>query len=264
MGLAPRRLRHSMHWRASLSASLSVHVPSVSCLITDWSNINTAYYLLGSSTIGLIVRNNAPDALSPVDTRVLVRSCPKRLSNLVNERPTNYSIKAMCCDTCKCQNCDRRTNGIKSMLKPAPNGATRFRASPSDARSLPLDITVCTPFSQSLPLKTLQCAESTPKQWSTYANGGVVADDARALQLLRNEEAEFLEATRSRTPAAGPPSTPLIQISPEKVVASRNTDLLLDLNIINDPGMRVPYAQIARASTNVTKEQTRTALNWLD
>ena len=75
-------------------------------------------------------------------------------------------------------------------------------------------------------------SDSTTEQWDAYAKGGVQEDDARAYALRKEEEARYLEL-RASTPVAGPSSSAtnrLVQISPEKVASSRNTDLLIELD----------------------------------
>jgi helicase required for RNAi-mediated heterochromatin assembly 1 len=145
---------------------------------------------------------------------------------------------AECCDPCKCHMCELRSNGVKSMLKPAPNGSALFRAPRNSTRSLILEDTLPVPSSRttytSTPRTKTPGSDSTTEQWEAYANGGVKEDDARVCALRKEEEARYLEQLRASTPAAGPSSfatNKLIQISPEKAAASRNTDLLVDIDV---------------------------------
>jgi helicase required for RNAi-mediated heterochromatin assembly 1 len=148
---------------------------------------------------------------------------------------------AECCDPCKCHMCERRSNGVKSTLKPQ-NGSTPFRGPRANAntRSLMLEDTLPVPSSRttytSTPrMMTPHGSDSTTQRWEEYAKGGVQDDDARAYALRKEEESRYLEQVWASTPAAGPSSSSatnkLVQISPEKAATSRNTNLLVDLDV---------------------------------
>ncbi|KAF2677402.1 P-loop containing nucleoside triphosphate hydrolase protein, partial [Lentithecium fluviatile CBS 122367] len=164
-----------------------------------------------------------------------------------------HACGAMCCDPCKCMICDRRNNGMKTMLKPPQkNGASSsvfkarlleplldMGASSNVFMPLPqeplLDLFQA-PQTLMRPAATSMATEhsgSTPTKWKAYVNGGAKADDARILQKAREAEAEFLERLqKAERPAAASRSDMLIELSPEKKttepMSSRNTDLLLD------------------------------------
>jgi helicase required for RNAi-mediated heterochromatin assembly 1 len=138
--------------------------------------------------------------------------------------------------------CERRSGGVKSTLKPA-NGATSFRGARSNTRSLMLEDTLPSPGTSKRTVRTdiptprmmtPGLSDCTTVQWDNYANGGgVQEDDARAFTKMREEEAEF-HARRASTPQTGisAPSGRLIEMSPEKAATvSKNTDLLLDLDV---------------------------------
>jgi helicase required for RNAi-mediated heterochromatin assembly 1 len=157
-------------------------------------------------------------------------------------RNLNANIRtAECCDPCKCHMCEHRSNGVKSTLKPQ-NGSTSFRGPRANAntRSLMLENTLPVPSNRTTYTPTPRMitphgSDSTTQQWEEYAKGGVQDDDAWAYALRKEEESRYLERLRASTPAAGPSSASttdkLIQISPEKVTTSRNTDLLVDLDV---------------------------------
>jgi helicase required for RNAi-mediated heterochromatin assembly 1 len=82
-----------------------------------------------------------------------------------------------------------------------------------------------------------------PDKWHAYVNGGAKQDDARMLQIHKEENATFEEQRHNSTPrpAADRPaahagssgSSKLIETSPQKPAPSvyGNTGLLLDLDI---------------------------------
>jgi helicase required for RNAi-mediated heterochromatin assembly 1 len=134
--------------------------------------------------------------------------------------------------------CERRSNGVKSTLKPQ-NGSTPFRGPRANANtwSLMLEDTLpgpsnCTTYT---PTPRMMTPHGSTQQWEEYAKGGVQDDDARAYALRKEEESRYLEQVRASTPAAGTSSASttdkLIQISPEKAAKSRNTNLLVDLDV---------------------------------
>jgi helicase required for RNAi-mediated heterochromatin assembly 1 len=150
---------------------------------------------------------------------------------------------AECCDPCKCHMCERRSNGVKSTLKPQ-NGSTPFRGPRANVnantRSLMLEDTLPDPsnrttYTSTPRMMTPHGSDSTTQQWEDYAKRGVQDDDERAYALRKEEESRYLDRLRASTPAAGPSSASttdkLIQISPEKAATSRNADLLVDLDV---------------------------------
>ncbi|KAH9869543.1 hypothetical protein IAQ61_006750 [Plenodomus lingam] len=138
------------------------------------------------------------------------------------------------------------------MLKPSIHGASAFQTSSSRA-----------PPSRTQPSRThasavnssrnsrgpttasyVQGSDSTTEQWEAYANGGVVMDDARAMALRLEEDAKYTQALRTSTPVhntvcptgqPAPSVNRLVDISPEKKVTSKNTDLLVDLDLDTEP-----------------------------
>ncbi|KAF1945626.1 hypothetical protein EJ02DRAFT_338281 [Clathrospora elynae] len=195
------------------------------------------------------------------------QKCSRRLDTC------GHSCVAVCCDPCKCQVCDRRTNGVKSMLKPAPNNVNSFRASPSSSGNMLLDTTnysapsVRTGLTTTPRTMTPYGSDSVTEQWEAYTKGGIQEDDAQFLQKKKEEEAQFLEQARTSTPAAGSTSasTKLIEVSPEKAAVSRNTDLLLELDVYTEPqhpqASRGSYANAASSSGG---GQGNSDMNWLD
>lgn len=165
----------------------------------------------------------------------------------------------LCSDSCKCQTCDRRVGGHRSMLKPANNGATSSRPPPSRKLHPTSGVTA----SANPPLS------GSPDKWRTYINGGSQADDARLQQMHMEEKAAF-DARRSGTPRIATTATTttavtdadasvsgkLIETSPRKpaVSVSGNTSLLLDLDIGTEYEVRQPqrprgtYASAAGSS----------------
>ncbi|KAF2622867.1 hypothetical protein BU25DRAFT_479849 [Macroventuria anomochaeta] len=143
----------------------------------------------------------------------------------------------LCSDPCKCQTCDRRAGGHRSMLKPAANSVTSSRPPSSTSRNLLLDSGFQAPANPPPP-------SGSPDKWHAYVNGGAQADDAQLLQKRREEEAAFQEARRNgtlqsaaaaaaATGAGTSTSGKLIETSPRKPSASvsGNTSLLVDLDI---------------------------------
>ena len=141
-------------------------------------------------------------------------------------------ITEICCDPCRCHICDRRTNGMKSMLKPASNGRQTSQPQTFRAHSAVLDNR---PQAQSNPGSSSRRPHEsgTITEWEDFANGGVQADDAMALLMRKEQEAQFLENVRSVTPLPRNPSLPikLVQISPDKAPGLRDTNLLVDLDV---------------------------------
>jgi helicase required for RNAi-mediated heterochromatin assembly 1 len=122
------------------------------------------------------------------------------------------------------------------MLKSMPNGPTSRHPLPTTTHHVLVD----SPF-QTLgnPAATPRPSKNATKNWEDYANGGAATDDAQYLQKSREEEAKYLEAIRKTTPAAGSSSKParLIELSPKDISVSRNTNLLIDLDIGPAPAM---------------------------
>jgi helicase required for RNAi-mediated heterochromatin assembly 1 len=60
-----------------------------------------------------------------------------------------------------------------------------------------------------------------------------MADDARYLQKAKEEEAKYLETIRNTPPitAGSSKATKLVEVSPEKKTVSKNTNLLIDLDL---------------------------------
>lgn len=160
-----------------------------------------------------------------------------------------YQTTELCSDPCKCQTCDRRAGGQRSMLKPAKNAVTSSRPLPSQPRSLLLDSGFQIPANPPAP-------SSSPDQWHAYANGGAKADDLRMLQKRREEDAAFEEQRRNNTlrpanktstaatSAGASTSSNLVEIPPQKPCASvsENTSLLVDLDINNTNGAHPAHA----------------------
>lgn len=181
----------------------------------------------------------------------------------------------MCCDPCKCQVCDRRNNGTKSMLKPVPNGTTSFRPSSSQMRTLMLDTSFQGPSNPGRSAVSQNRPDNTTGQWEAYASGGAQADDAKVLQKRREQEAQFLESLRNATPPARSPSeissafTKLVQVSPEKTASSRNTKLLLDLDEGTEgqprqQGLYTEALSYANAASSKVKGKGKADFNLLD
>jgi helicase required for RNAi-mediated heterochromatin assembly 1 len=177
--------------------------------------------------------------------------CNRRLS-------CGHTCNAICSDACECRKCGRRSNGIKSMLKTSSNQP------PQATRNLLLDSTFQTPSSPiPVPISTtLDNASSTTARWQTHVNGGVTADDARALQKMKEEEAKYLETIRKIPQsdiASSIKPTKLIQVSPEKKSAiSTNANLLIDIDV----GART--SSYAGAVSSKSKGKTKASMNLLD
>ncbi|KAI8938282.1 hypothetical protein NX059_005940 [Plenodomus lindquistii] len=202
------------------------------------------------------------------------QQCSKRMVETCG-----HACLEMCCEICRCRPCERRTNGVKSMLKPGQNGAPTFRAAPSSrappSRAQPSR--AHEPVARSPRAPTVashrQGSDSTTEQWEAYANGGVIMDDTRAMQLRLQEDARYSKMLRSPTPAnnESAPRTQssapaaqssaqadrLIEISPEKKVISRNTNLLVDLDVDAGFAESLPVRTRGASSGN-------TSFNFLD
>lgn len=128
--------------------------------------------------------------------------------------------------------CDRRSNGVKALLKPAKTNGNNsaFKAPPQVS---PVATLHAHPF-VAAPSMAAGESSSTPEQWKAYASGGAKIDDARALEKRKEADAKFEELISNGTQsAAAPPiSGNLIEVSPKKkapMQTSENTDLLIDL-----------------------------------
>lgn len=179
----------------------------------------------------------------PFDKSLIV--CKQKCNKRVN--PCGHPCTAMCCDPCKCQFCERRSNGTRPLLKPGPvRGAFVTKPYPQpDMMASP-------------PSQTTENTGSSLEQWKSYANGGVRADDAEFVRKKDEEEAKFVEARSKASPARGQsPSighARLIEISPvKKGEPSKNTAMLIDFGVnVNTSPQRVrtketfSYAAIAK------------------
>lgn len=172
---------------------------------------------------------------------------------------------ALCSDACRCQVCERRGNGTKAMLKAVPNG----RQAPSPSNNLIANNTYQMPATPLPVSRTLAAPGGSNEKWSTYANGGVAADDARYMQK-RKDEAQNLELIRNTPPTAGPSSNPtrLIEVSPEKKAISGNANLLIDLDLDLGTAPEPSRAQHswakAASSNNKGKAPVKANMNLLD
>jgi helicase required for RNAi-mediated heterochromatin assembly 1 len=167
-----------------------------------------------------------------------------------------YYKLELCSDPCKCQTCDRRAGGHRSMLKPITNGASSTRAQASTSHNLLLDTSFQAPANPPPP-------SGSPGKWHAYVNGGAQADDARLLQ--KHREAAFDETRQNATPRPSATTATeagasipgrLIDTSPRKPVTSvsGNTKLLVDLDInagyesYRPRQFKGPYASAARSA----------------
>ncbi|KAF2822882.1 hypothetical protein CC86DRAFT_356647 [Ophiobolus disseminans] len=89
----------------------------------------------------------------------------------------------------------------------------------------------CHPFSHEM----VNCMmPSTTEKWQAYVRGGAAEDDAQYLQKVLDENAKYGEDIR-----AGPSSKKLVEVSPEKKSASKNANLLIDLDFSSPHQTRV-------------------------
>ncbi|KAI4931842.1 uncharacterized protein J4E92_003738 [Alternaria infectoria] len=182
-------------------------------------------------------------------------NCTQKCSKRVEA--CGHPCVAECCDPCKCHMCERRSGGVKSTLKPA-NGAMSFRGARPNTRSLMLEDTLPATSRRAVRSDTLTARMTTPGlsdcstvQWDVYANGGgVQEDDARAFAKMKAEEAEY-HARRTSTPQTGISVSDgrLIEMSPVKAgPVSKNTNLLLELDIEPEPNQQTSRAHASAAS----------------
>jgi helicase required for RNAi-mediated heterochromatin assembly 1 len=112
-----------------------------------------------------------------------------------------------------------------------------------------LDTTFQVPSNPIPATRTPESSADITMRWGAYVNGGAAADDARYFEVAREEKEKFQELANHMTPAATAPSDPnqLIQISPAKKARSKNTNLLIDLDVGTEPdASHVSYAYAAR------------------
>lgn len=203
--------------------------------------------------------------LSFDNTRInCTQKCLKRVE------PCGHPCMAMCCDPCKCQVCDRYSNGMKAMLRPAPaNGGSSFKPNPQNTtfRAPPLP-----PAGSSM---NSEGSGSTTEQWKAYANGGARADDVQVLQKQQEEDAKFYDTVSNVGQSAAPASARLIEFSPKKGTkpkahASNNIDLLLDLDIgstvdaSSQPKQRINYKETFSYAAAAKSKADKTNFNLLD
>jgi helicase required for RNAi-mediated heterochromatin assembly 1 len=156
------------------------------------------------------------------------------------------------------------------MLRPASNGVYSSRPPPSTAQVMLLDSIYQTPSNPAAPPMTPESSASVTEKWEAYVNGGAAVDDAHVLRLAREKEARYLEAMRNTPPASRltSTSTKLIQVSPEKKAASKNTNLLIDLDIGSQPeagrAIRSGNVSYAKAASLRGKGTVKADINLLD
>jgi helicase required for RNAi-mediated heterochromatin assembly 1 len=140
---------------------------------------------------------------------------------------------AICSDNCRCQVCERRGNGTKSMLKTVPNGVSSRQ--PSSATYNPLVDTTYQMPANPVPMqapRTPEPSTSSGEKWQAHVNGGVAKDDAHYVQKAREEQAKLREVLSNTPPhAASSKPAKLIEVSPEKKAVSKNANLLIDLDL---------------------------------
>lgn len=165
-----------------------------------------------------------------------------------------------CSRPCRCQACDRRTGGQRSMLK---IGAHQSRQQPSTPPRLLLDIGFQAPANP-------PPAAGLSEKWEAYVNGGAKADDARLLQKRRDQNTGFEEArcngaVQSATPTSAGGVTSdtgkLIDTSPKKPRASLSpsTSLLVDLGLSDHT-----YQSHASTAESGKTKAARCKINLLD
>lgn len=85
-------------------------------------------------------------------------------------------------------------------------------------------------------------SSSTNEEWKAYANGGVATDDARARQLRIKEDMNYtrtfqmpeVDASDSEEVKVSSSAEKLIELSPEKKMGLKNSNLLIDLDMDSD------------------------------
>jgi len=163
--------------------------------------------------------------------------------------------------------CERRSDGIKPVLKVGPRGAVSIASGPrSNMQNLSLETKLDIPrnsnqgmASSSTRSGMTQLPQGTMEQWDAYAHGGGVEDDdMRVRAQIRQEEAEYLARIQGATPKRMQPSVGNRLISTSPVKAERveiDTDLLIDFDAESQiqRGLGQPsgdYASIAAQSTS--------------
>jgi len=138
-------------------------------------------------------------------------------------------------------------------------------------RNLLLETTYQTPANPTPASRTPDNSDSTAERWQAYINGGAAADDVHYLQKTKEEEAKYLETIRNNPPALDTASisTKLIELSPEKKSASKNADLLIDLDVgtVTDVSQRqsgIKPLSYANAASSKEKNKVKTSFNLLD
>ncbi|PSN72156.1 P-loop containing nucleoside triphosphate hydrolase protein [Corynespora cassiicola Philippines] len=139
------------------------------------------------------------------------QKCDKRMDTC------GHPCDAMCCDSCRCQRCERYGNGMKSLIKPAGMGGqgSSFKVPP-----MPTGFSI-------IPSGNSVRSHSTD-DWTVYANGGAKVEDEEFMKKTVEEVASF-----QRTLEACQKMEQLIEVeAPKKASAlhSHNTDLLGDLS----------------------------------
>lgn len=164
--------------------------------------------------------------------------------------------------------CERRSDGIKPVLKVGPRGAASSSGPRSNIQNLSLETKLDVPRSSNYGMAfsttrsgTTQLPQGTTEQWDAYAHGGgVEEDDMRFRTKMRQEEAEYLERIQASIPKPMRPcvGNPLISTPPVKAEwLEMDTDLLIDLDAEPQiqPGQSQPrsdYASIAAHHTSQT------------
>ncbi|KAJ4367927.1 hypothetical protein N0V86_009767 [Didymella sp. IMI 355093] len=126
------------------------------------------------------------------------------------------------------------------------------------------------PVSRAPPFKSRGIPRSgSPDKWHAYVNGGAKQDDARILQVHKEENAAFQEQRHNSTPrpaadssaahASPSVSDRLIETSPQKPApsVSSNTGLLLDLDINSTCEAHPQQPSRASYATAVQSEKKR-------
>ncbi|KAF2646489.1 P-loop containing nucleoside triphosphate hydrolase protein [Massarina eburnea CBS 473.64] len=115
-----------------------------------------------------------------------------------------HKCQSMCCDPCKCNNCERRSGGRKAMLKTLPN-SNAWQQKPEH-------------------LGDPQAPVTTTSEWQAYTE-----------DIVRNNDDRMVQGSQE--------NAQLIEISPTRVSfpTASNADLLGDLEVAEPQGRRVRY-----------------------
>ncbi|KNG46299.1 dead box helicase [Stemphylium lycopersici] len=226
-----------------------------------------------AAVVDIMFKNKKPKVTNGQERRVGYQfplQCSNHGRKIWCEDPSDFELIkggcdikcAECCDPCKCHMCERRSGGVKSTLKQAPNATAPFRGPRFHVHNLNIENTFHAPGSSSRAMtttshtRTPQLSDGTTERWEEYATGGgVQADDAHFHARMKDEEAQYLVQVRSSTPQTRPSSLGdrLIQVSPKKPSAvSKNTDLLIDLEVPpqGPHGARRSYADATASTAN--------------